>query len=209
MSDLASGAPRLAVLMDYQNIHLTAHGKFAPYGTPVHEVLIHPLRFAEQLLEERAHCQMDPRQKQAVLADVYVYRGQPSNLHQQALYRVTQAQRAEWTRDPRVHVQYRTLKYSPNRQPQEKGVDVLVAINLVRLADAGDHDVVVLAAHDTDLEPALEMAAERGRCKIETAGWEGERRLRVPGRNLWHTSLNSTRMVASRDRKNYAPHLSG
>lgn len=201
-------APRLAVLIDYQNIHLTAHGRFAPYGTRVHEVLIHPLRFAEQLIEERASRQMDLRQKQAVLTDVFVYRGQPSNQHQPALYRVTQAQRAEWTRDPRVRVNYRTLRYAPGRLPQEKGVDVLVAINLVRLAEDGQHDVVVLAAHDTDLEPAVEMAAERGRCKIETAGWDGERRLRVPGRTLWHTALGAGRMVASRDRKDYAPYLS-
>lgn len=159
--------------MDYQNIHLTAHGRFAPYQTPVHEVLIHPLLFAEQLLSIRAQRQMDERQKRAVLTDVFVYRGQPGNLQQPNLYRVTQAQKAEWTRDRRVHVTYRSLKYAPNRPPQEKGIDVLVAINLVRLAEVGQHDVVVLAAHDTDLEPALEMAAERGRSKIETSGWEG------------------------------------
>jgi uncharacterized LabA/DUF88 family protein len=204
---VSSDAPKLAVVMDYQNIHLTAHGLFAPYGTPVHEVLIHPLAFAEQMLQARAERQMDVRQKQAVLTDVFVYRGQPSNSQQAPLYRVTQAQKAEWTRDPRVHVTYRQLKYAPNRPPQEKGVDVLVALNLVRLAEAGLHDVVVLAAHDTDQEPALEMATEKGRAKIETCGWEGERRLRIPGRALWHTSLNASRMVASRDRKDYSRHL--
>jgi uncharacterized LabA/DUF88 family protein len=200
-------APKLAVVIDYQNIHLTAHGCFAPYGTPVHQVLIHPLLFAEQLVEERALRQMDDRQKEAQLVDVFVYRGQPANSRQPDLYRVTQAQKAEWTRDSRVHVHYRALKYSADRPPQEKGIDVLVAINLVRLAEAGEHDVVVLAAHDTDLEPALEMAAGKGRAKIETAGWQGERRLRVPGRNLWHTELGSTRMRACLDPKDYSPYL--
>ena len=204
---MSNEAPRLAVVMDYQNIHLTAHGRFAPYQTPVHEVLIHPLLFAEQLISVRAQRQMDERQKLAVLTDVFVYRGQPGNLQQPNLYRVTQAQKAEWTRDRRVHVTYRSLKYAPNRPPQEKGVDVLVAINLVRLAEVGQHDVVVLAAHDTDLEPALEMAAERGRSKIETSGWEGERRLRVPGRSLWHTTLGGEQLVASRDRKDYSAYL--
>lgn len=62
--------PRLAVIMDYQNIHLTAHGLFAPYGTPVYDVLIHPLLFAEQLLIRRAAAQGDARQQRAVLTDV-------------------------------------------------------------------------------------------------------------------------------------------
>jgi hypothetical protein len=193
--------------MDYQNIHLTAHGRFAPVGTPVHEVLIHPLHFAEQLVLERARRQMDARQRGAVLTNVFVYRGQPSNHQQASLYRVTQAQKSEWTRDNRVHVTYRPLKYASNRPPQEKGVDVLVALNFVRLAEAGDHDIVVLAAHDTDLEPALEMAIEKGRAKIETCGWEGERRLRVPNGTLWHTALGPAQMIASRDRKDYSSHL--
>ncbi len=204
---MTADAPKLAVIMDYQNIHLTAHGLFAPYGTPVHDVLIHPLHFAQQMLLARAERQMDDKQKRAVLVDVFVYRGQPSNSRQPALYRVTQAHKAEWTRDPRVHVTYRQLKYAANRPAQEKGIDVLVALNLVRLAEAGSHDVVVLAAHDTDQEPALEMAVEKGRAKIETCGWEGERRLRVPGRTLWHTALDGSRMVASRDRKDYSHHL--
>lgn len=189
--------------MDYQNIHLTAHNLFAPYGTPVHEVLIHPLLFAEQMLAERAARQGDERMQRAVLTDVYVYRGQPGNKQQPDLYRYTQAQRSEWTRDKRVKVTYRPLRYAPNRPPEEKGVDVLVAINLVRLAQEGRHDVVVLAAHDTDQEPALEMAADYGRAKVETCGWEGARRLRIPNRHLWHTPVPAARMVASRDRKAY------
>lgn len=199
--------PRLAVIMDYQNIHLTAHGLFAPYGTPVYDVLIHPLLFAEQLLIRRAAAQGDARQQRAVLTDVYVYRGAPGNSQQPALYRVTQAQRADWTRDRRVHVTYRQLKYSTNRAPEEKGVDVLIAINLVRLAQAAEHDVVVLAAHDTDLEPALEMAAASAKTKVETVGWEGSRRLRFPGRTLWHTWLDGGSMVRSRDRKDYSAYL--
>ena len=42
-----------AVIIDYQNIHLTAHDCFAPPGTPKHETLIHPLLFAEQVMERR------------------------------------------------------------------------------------------------------------------------------------------------------------
>lgn len=198
--------PSVAVIMDYQNIHLTAHGLFAPHGTPVWESLIHPLLFAEQLLSARALAQRDERQKLAVLADVFVYRGAPSNAHQPTLYRITQAHKSEWTRDPRVHVTYRALKYTQDRPPQEKGVDVLVAINLVRLAQVGEHDVVILAAHDTDLEPALEMATKSGKAKVETGGWLDSRRLRFPGQSVWHTALDGGAMVRARDRKDYSHH---
>ncbi|MGH3708836.1 MAG: hypothetical protein ACRDRQ_12215 [Pseudonocardiaceae bacterium] len=45
--------PRVCVVLDYQNIHLTARDLFAPPGLPVHECLIHPLRFAEQVIARR------------------------------------------------------------------------------------------------------------------------------------------------------------
>jgi uncharacterized LabA/DUF88 family protein len=201
---------QVAIVIDYQNIHLTAHGCWAPDGLPVHESLIHPLRFAEQVMQVRSHRQRDDRQKHAVLADVYVFRGLPSNRHQPAFYRVNQAQKSEWERDPRVHVTYRPLRYSdkwPDQPAQEKGIDVPVALNLVRIAERATHDVVILAAHDTDLEPALDMAALAARTKVETAGWEGCRRLRVPGRSLWHTALSGTEFLESRDRKDYAAYF--
>ena len=84
---------------------------------------------------------------------------------------------------------------------------MLVALNLVRIAERATHDIAILAAHDTDLEPALEMAATAGRTKIETAGWEGCRRLRIPGRNLWHTALGSQEFLLCRDRKDYTPYF--
>ena len=47
------------------------------------------------------------------------------------MYRRTQAQKSEWTRDRRVEVNYRTLRYHwerGERIAQEKGIDVLVAL---------------------------------------------------------------------------------
>lgn len=197
---------RLAVVMDYQNIHLTARDLFAPVGTPAHEVLISPALFGEQLVEARNR--NSPPESQAELADVFVFRGAPTNNHQPDLYKITQAQKSEWTRDRRVHVTYRSLRYHPGKPTQEKGVDVLVALNFVRLVQEHQHDVVVLAAHDTDLEPALEMAAGfTTGAKPETAGWATGRRLRAAGKQLWHTSLDGPAMIHSRDRKDYSVHI--
>lgn len=108
----------------------------------------------------------------------------------------------------RVSVVYRTLRYPPSwpqKPAQEKGVDVLLAVNLVKAAQLGTWDVVILATHDTGLEPALEMAVADGSAKIETSGWDSARILRPRGRRLWHTALGPADMVRTRDRTNYLP----
>ncbi|WP_407675022.1 NYN domain-containing protein [Phaeacidiphilus oryzae] len=205
-STLTASEPTLGVLIDYQNIHLTARDLYAPIGTSARDTLVHPLRFAEQLLTIRASKANDPWLASAILTSVCVYRGTPSNRHQPDLYSASQRQRSEWTRDPRVSVHYRSLRYPPRwpaEPAREKGIDVLLAVELVSRAMNHEADVLVCATHDTDLEPALEMALSKGRCKIETAGWEGGRRLRVPGRKIWHTTLGASAFVESRDRRPY------
>ena len=54
---------------------------------------------------------------------------------------------------------------------REKGVDVMCALALVRLARSGQFDVVVLASRDTDLAPALDEANGLGSTKVEAAKW--------------------------------------
>ncbi len=205
-ASLVVDRPRLAVVMDYQNIHLTARDCYAPYGTAAEHVLIHPLLFAERLVSKRNSLVQRYSQEHqgAELTAVLVFRGAPGNQQQPRLYAITQAQRSEWTRDSRVSVHYRPLKYVPGKPTQEKGIDVLVALTLVEAAQSDHYEVVVLAAHDTDLEPALDFADRGGRVKIETAGWDGSRRLRVPGKSFWHTSLTGADMVHTRDRKDYS-----
>lgn len=107
-----------------------------------------------------------------------------------------------------MQVTYRSLRYPqdwPVSAAREKGVDVHVALTLVRAAQEQDVDVVVVASHDTDLEPALEMAVSDAQAKVETAGWQGANVLRPKGRRLWHTALSAADMVKTRDRTNYAP----
>lgn len=187
-------ALRVAVLVDYQNMHLTARGQFTPAGTPTHESLLHPGLLGRQVLTARATAKgADTPATELALVDVY--RGLPSNKHDPVSYRRSQAQ--EWTRDRVVRVTYRPLRYRYIENvltPQEKGVDVLVALNLVATASSGVYDIVILAAHDTDLEPALEMAistepVREGRVAVETAGWHQCKRLqpRNGSRGTWHT----------------------
>jgi hypothetical protein len=77
----------------------------------------------------------------------------------------------------------------------EKGVDVLCALALIRETRRPDVDLVILASHDTYLEPALAEAVGLGTAKIETFCWWDPaqrnrcRQLRLPGRSLWNTRL--------------------
>jgi uncharacterized LabA/DUF88 family protein len=80
---------------------------------------------------------------------------------------------------------------------------VLVALDLVDIAQAGAYDIVILASHDTDMEPAVERALNRGRARIETAGWQGARRIKPHGRNVWHTALDASDYMKARDRRSY------
>ena len=208
---------RVAVVMDYQNIHLTAHGEFCPPGLAKHESLIHPLHFANQMVQVRAAARRfkgvdDDSTPAASLTRVAVFRGLPGNRQQPDFYRRNLAQQSEWTRDRRVLVEYRPLKYTYDDygswSAQEKGVDVRVALEVIRSTESGLYEVVILAAHDTDLEPAIEYALDSepvktGRVQIETAGWVNSKQLRIPGRPTWHTALNATHFVRSRDRKDY------
>lgn len=63
-------ASKVAVFLDYQNVHLMAHGLFMPYGTPVQDALAHPRRVAERLVARR--------RDDSELTSVRVFRGRPN-----------------------------------------------------------------------------------------------------------------------------------
>ena len=197
---------RTLVLIDYQNIHLTARDRWSR-GAPTHESLIHPLHFAVQAVGNRNFTQRRRGwpAEQAELTNVVVYRGLPSNKYDPTAYRRSMAQQSEWTKDRRVAVNYRPLRYSVDG-PREKGIDVLLALHLVRVAAAGDFGLVMLASHDTDLEPAIDEACRlTSGCLIETVGWQNAKRLKptpVAG-SLWHTFLGEREFGRSVDPKDY------
>lgn len=217
---------RAAIVIDYQNVHLTAHGLFAETKyRPRHECLIDPLHFSNQAIQARNRNQK-PGMDHATLQRVLVYRGQPSPEHDSAAYARNQAQKAQWERDPRVAVHLRPLKYDYLRDvdgrvitdgngekqvvgKREKGVDVLCALAVMREARRTDVDVVILASQDSDLEPALDEAIALHVAKIETCCWfdrtqprrSGE--IRPSSQRIWNTRLDATAFRNSWDMTNY------
>ncbi|WP_416890817.1 hypothetical protein [Microbacterium sp.] len=225
---------RASVVIDYQNVHLTAKDVFNPKGEK-HESLIHPVQFAKRAIVER-----NERQREgfplAECSRVLVYRGLPHVNHDWEQNRRCLEQATEW-RDAGAIVELRDLKYRfqysagkpvldingqkiPTGRPEEKGIDVLVALACVREAARSDIDLVILASRDTDLVPVLDElhdfhGAEPSRyAGIETVAWfnsrweeEGARtygnlRPTAP-RRIWNTNLDRDCYEASLDRRDY------
>ena len=191
------------LFIDYQNLHLSAHEMFGEYQAPLYKSLIHPALFAQALQTERN----SRVHTQAAITEIHVYRGQPSSAQDSAAAARNKAQAAEWTRDRRVTVHSRTLRYPRDGgPPREKGVDVMLAIDLVRCSIEKRADILILASRDTDLLPALEAAYDLDGAIVENAGWVGQSRLRFTGhdrRPLWCTMLDQAVYRASVDPRQY------
>lgn len=196
--------PRVQMFIDYQNLHMSAGEAFAPPGTSPRDTLVHPGLFADEVMAVR-----DSLGKDGTLEQIRVYRGQASPTKQKDLAAATEAQASHWSRDPRVRMHRRTLRYPrdwPTKPAREKGVDVMLAINLVSCALAGDAEVVILVSRDTDLVPALEMVRDVTSTDVEVAGWSGTSRLRLStGPPLWCTYVDGSRYPKTRDRRPYWP----
>jgi hypothetical protein len=219
---------RTSIVIDYQNVHLTGHGLFdATKYLPKHETLVDPLLFANRLLDVRNRSQ-GAGYPTAALRRVLVFRGEPSPEHDPDGYARNQAQKARWERDPLVQVTLRPLKYRYDRTadgriatdaagrkiviglPQEKGVDVLCALAVVREARDTDVDLVILASSDSDLAPALDEVRRLGTAKVETFCWYDESQrlgyqLHPTDRTarIWNTRLGADAFRASWDKTSY------
>lgn len=101
-------------------------------------------------------------------------------------------------------------KSLPGDRPREKGIDVALAIDFVRLAIEDSYDVGILISGDTDLKPALEAVWDyRGAAgpRAETAAWSRPDahcpRLAL-GRNLWCHWMDRGVYASVQDRFDYS-----
>jgi uncharacterized LabA/DUF88 family protein len=190
--------PRVAVFIDYQNVHFSARDRFLPSGVPRQYGHVDPLRLAMRIVSRR--------RLSGNLTAVRVYRGRPSPDHQPEAARASDRQADRWERDRRVVVVRRQLRYPkawPVEAAQEKGIDVALAVDFVRLACEDAYDVGVLVSRDTDLVPALEAVRDLNG-HVEVATWKGASRLRFPDSQLpWCHYLDAADYEACRDDTDY------
>jgi uncharacterized LabA/DUF88 family protein len=192
----------VTVFVDYQNAHLSAHNHWCPPGAQAHECLVDPLKLAERVISKRA--------PGGILKQVRVYRGRPDPRHQPDAARFSDRATAQWEKDTRVSVFRRPLRYpegwgtDATAEPaREKGIDVQIAVDMVRMAIASEYEVGILFSRDGDLLPALELIFALGGPHTEVATWEGKSRLRLQGAKLFCHELDQQDFVDVRDPRNY------
>jgi hypothetical protein len=96
----------------------------------------------------------------------------------------------------------RQLNYRrwPAQPPVEKGIDVAIAVDMMRMALRRSYDALVLFSGDTDLLPVLETISGLRLGHLEVACWSGAKPLRLPGYALpWCHFLNQQDWIATVD----------
>ncbi|HEX6470402.1 MAG TPA: NYN domain-containing protein [Streptosporangiaceae bacterium] len=197
---------RVAVFLDYQNVHNSARRAFWPAGSDPAKGHIDPVKVAGCIVAKRNANGFPSR-----LAQVRVYRGLPNPRRQPAAAAAANRQTNAWSRSSRVALRQRPLRYPPGWPSQpavEKGIDVALAVDILRLAVVDDaYDVAVVFSGDSDLLPAIETVLELKCGHIEVAAWRGGgKRLRVDGTSgPWCHWLDEVDYRAVADPTDYRP----
>lgn len=191
---------RVLVFLDYQNVHAGARRAFLPYGCDRADGHVDPRALGELLVRRRKFA--------GELVGVRAYRGRPNPEHQPGSARANDRQKVVWERRG-VEVIRRNLQY-PKRWPDvpasEKGIDVAIAVDMVRLSLSGGVDAIVLFSSDSDLLPAVEFVNAMEGVSMEVASWAKQSRLRFPDTQLpychyvseaeWHDVRDQTDYAA-------------
>ena len=141
---------RVVVFIDYENMHRCAKNVF----TSVSGHFL-PWVLGMRIVEIR-------NANQAQTAAWMEVCPVPNNLY---VYRLPLRYPSQWPND--------------GGAPQEKGVDVALAVDLVQLTYQGGFDIAVVCSHDTDLSPALDVVrtASTASVHLEVASWSSRNRI--------------------------------
>ena len=201
----------VSVFIDYENTRFGAREVFGdPQRDPYTFGHVRPLRLG--LLLKQLGEKVDPARE---LTAVNVYRGRPGPKSGPQAQAGSARQFAAWKSQSLVTVRSRPLRYQPTAwsmgrpaawRAEEKGIDVLMALDIAIGARDDAYDVAVVVSADTDLAPAIEVALDAGK-RVETAMWwspeHPHRRMKVPGRRLWNHALDASRFAHVRDDTDY------
>jgi uncharacterized LabA/DUF88 family protein len=159
---------RLAVFLDYENVHRTGHQLFSAKGLNTYETVVNPILIAERLVRKRI--------RPSELVSINIFRGKPVPEHQPTAASANDKHAQIWTVDSRVRLTRRDLKYEFDSEgkwikSREKGIDVALAVGLVAGAIKNEFDAAIVFSSDTDLLPAVEVAFKDTKAWIEIACW--------------------------------------
>lgn len=203
-------ASRVVVFIDYQNVYKCARHAFADDDDiPGHFGQIHPMKLGYLLAARAVHGRPAPR----CLAGVRIYRGRPDPRREPNSHAANMRQSAAWEQAGAV-VKARPLRYPaewPALKPEEKGIDVQIAVDMIMMATHRQLDVAVLFSADTDLRPVLEAYHELPSRDddgplVEVAAWTSStarKQLTIEGRTIWCHRLDREAFEGLRDRRDY------
>lgn len=197
-------AERVVVFVDYQNMYSRAREVFHSGADRAFFGQIDPLKLGEYLAPRSAI----PRE----LTEVRVYRGRPDPLKDARGYGANLRQAAVQEARGRGKVKFisRGLRYPsdwPRSKPQEKGIDVALAVDFVVMAVRREYDVGIVVSTDSDLVPALEAVAALPLVRCEVAAFSCPnmhcRRLSVKGAAVWCHWIDEAAYIAMSDHTDY------
>jgi uncharacterized LabA/DUF88 family protein len=200
------------VFLDYQNVYRGARRMYGHDYDSHCQGQIDPLKLAQHLADDSPY--------DRALTQVRIYRGQPDSTRDPKGYGASRRQHTTWTQFDKVHLVTRPLRYpdgwprptEPGAKPQEKGIDVALALDFVAMAIRREYEVGILMSTDTDLKPALELVAQMtagpGTPRAEVAAWSAEGshspRLSIPGRRLYCHWISEATYRTVADTTDYA-----
>ena len=192
---------KLVLFIDAQNVYHRARATFSPGTTNHIDGQIDPWAAAERIAARGG-----PRGELVEVAAVRVYTGYHTPERNQRAYSAYRRQRAFWE-GIGCQVIARSLRYAGTEDGhgQEKGVDVALAVDYVRMAIERQFEVGAIFSMDTDLAPALEFVKSLNDPSLTpvTAAWYGEDAVsQIPG--VWCHRLHLEDYLAVHDSTNYA-----
>jgi uncharacterized LabA/DUF88 family protein len=177
---------RVVVFIDAQNFYHSARRAFFVPNDPATRGQFHPRALGDLLAS---------RDADRTLVQVRLYTGRPDAYLQPKSYAANVRQCQRWMAAG-CYVFQRPLRYPHNwpnnsdgKRPEEKGIDVAIALDLVKLGNRGEYDTAILCSADTDLIPAVDEVVDGDSgCTVEVAGWRHDtyrQRLSFKDRNIW------------------------
>jgi len=198
---------RLALFIDAQNFYNDARRAFFDPDDHFTRGNFDPMKLGQLICSRLPPGVSEPRS----LHQVRIYTARPDATREPKGYGAHLKQCTAWEKAGAIVVS-RTLRYPPSwaasQKPQQKGVDVALAVDFVALAIDDEYDVGVIASTDTDLRPALEFVLRKfpNTRKVEVASWWSESRrvnLTVPRILIWCHRLYRQDYDAVADLTNY------
>ncbi|UVJ40563.1 NYN domain-containing protein [Arthrobacter sp. CJ23] len=153
---------KIAVFLDYSNVHLVGHDLFANHFDrwTTH---LSPRMVADRIRGARSN--------DSELSKIFLYRGSPDRIRDPEATRLFRGEKDRWGADELISATYLPMLYGAGREkPKEAGVDVRLGLDFVKVAEAHNFETIVLFSGDCDLFPAVQDAVKTT-TRVELAAW--------------------------------------